>query len=95
MPFRRLCADFGCEVSMGEMVFARHLIKGDFIERARLRRAANERVFGVQIATKTVEEGVRAAELAAEEGADCAHVCGRPVAVRACARTCLGVCQNS
>ncbi len=23
LPFRRLCADFGCEVSVGEMIFAR------------------------------------------------------------------------
>ena len=29
LPFRRLCAAYGMEVSMGEMVFVRHLLKGD------------------------------------------------------------------
>ena len=80
LPFRRLCADFGCEVAMGEMVFARSLIKGDKVEMARLRRAANERLFGVQIATNGVEEGVRAATLAADAGADWVDLnCGCPI----------------
>ena len=38
LPFRRLCAEFGAEVTLGEMIFARQLLKGDVIERARLRR---------------------------------------------------------
>ena len=70
LPFRRLCADFGCDVSVGEMVFARNLLKGDRIEKARLRRSANEKVFGVQMATNEVEEGISAATVAAEYGAD-------------------------
>ena len=28
LPFRRLCADFGMEVSLSEMVYARSLLKG-------------------------------------------------------------------
>ena len=55
---------------MGEMVFARHLLKGDPRERARLRRASTEAFFGVQIATNCEEEGRKAIALAAEEGAD-------------------------
>lgn len=70
LPFRRLCADFGCNAAMGEMVFARMLLKGDRIEHARLRRAPNEPFFGVQIATNEVEEGIGAAKLAADAGAD-------------------------
>lgn len=27
LPFRRLCCDFGCEVTMSEMAFARQLLK--------------------------------------------------------------------
>ena len=62
LPFRRLCADFGMQVGMGEMIFARNLIKGDKIEAARLRRASNEQSFCVQIATNDVDEGRRAVE---------------------------------
>jgi tRNA-dihydrouridine synthase 3 len=80
LPFRRLCADFGCDVAVGEMVFARYLIKGDHRETARLRRAPNEKIFGVQIATNEVEEGVRAVSLAADAGADWVDLnCGCPI----------------
>ena len=57
LPFRRLCGDFGMEASVGEMVFARYLIAGDRVEKARLRRAENEQFFGVQIATNEIDEG--------------------------------------
>ncbi len=80
LPYRRLCADFGMEVSMGEMIFARMLLKGDRQEKARLRRAANERNFCVQIATNDIEEGIGAAKLAAEAGADWVDLnCGCPI----------------
>ena len=46
MPFRRLCTDFGAEVTMSEMSFARFLIKGEPIEKARLKKAENEHCFG-------------------------------------------------
>lgn len=65
---------------MGEMIFARQLVKGDKIERARLRRAPNENFYGVQIATNTVEEGVRAIQFAADAGADWVDLnCGCPI----------------
>jgi len=80
LPFRRLCADFGCTVSMGEMVFARTLLSDDPKEKARLRRAPNEGLFGVQIATNNVEEGARAIERAAAAGADWVDLnCGCPI----------------
>lgn len=46
VPFRRLCAAFGAEVTMSEMSFARMLLKGDVVEKARLRKADNEHCFG-------------------------------------------------
>jgi hypothetical protein len=46
LPFRRLCADFGAEVTTSEMVFARELIRGNPVERTRLKRAANEQLYG-------------------------------------------------
>lgn len=48
-PFRRLCQDFGMKISIGEMVFARNLLRGDPIERARLRKPLTnqDELFGV------------------------------------------------
>jgi tRNA-dihydrouridine synthase 3 len=64
LPYRRLCADFGCKVAFGEMIYARNLLKGDAVEHARLRRAPNEGgLFGVQIATNDVEEAVASLKL--------------------------------
>lgn len=45
-----------------------HTLRGDRVERARLKMAPNEHCFGVQIATKTIAEGVAAAKLAQEAG---------------------------
>lgn len=80
LPFRRLCADFGAEVSMSEMVFSRMLVRGKRAEKARLKRAANEPLYGVQIAAKSADEGVAAGMLAAEAGADFVDLnCGCPI----------------
>jgi len=81
LPYRRLCADLGCQISVSEMVYARSLIKGDAVERARLRRAPNEECFGVQIATNNVEEGRKAMELITRaETADFVDLnCGCPI----------------
>ena len=102
LPFRRLCADFGMNVSVSEMVYAKFLLQGDRIEQARLRRwlpqyhndddddgmanknenendtvsryqnttAQTQQIYGVQIATNDVQEGVAAMRLAAAAGAD-------------------------
>jgi tRNA-dihydrouridine synthase 3 len=70
LPFRRLCADYNASVLYSEMAFARNLCKGEPRERALMRRAANEPTFGVQIATKTIDEGVRAGMEIATNGAD-------------------------
>lgn len=70
LPFRQLCADFGAEVTMSEMAFARQLLKGDRKEAAMLRRAPNEACYGVQIATNAIDEGLRAGRAVAETGAD-------------------------
>lgn len=78
--FRALCVAHGAEVTMGEMSFARFLVKGDRQEVARMRRHATESLFGAQIATKTIDEGVAAAEIAAKNGADWVDLnCGCPI----------------
>mmetsp|Transcript_23220 Transcript_23220/g.64375 ORF Transcript_23220/g.64375 Transcript_23220/m.64375 type:complete len:475 (-) Transcript_23220:1945-3369(-) len=80
LPFRRLCADFGMQASVSEMIYARSLLKGDPIEKARLRRWTGEPIFGVQIATNQISEGVDAIRQAAGMGADfCDLNCGCPI----------------
>jgi tRNA-dihydrouridine synthase 3 len=80
LPFRRLCSDFGMEVSYSEMVYSRFLIKGDRVEATRLRRPENEKFFGVQIATNQIEEGVKAIQIAYDSGADFVDLnCGCPI----------------
>ena len=66
------------------MAFARGLARNDLVERARLRRseieASEENCFGVQLATNTVDEGVKAAKLAADAGARFVDLnCGCPI----------------
>jgi tRNA-dihydrouridine synthase 3 len=80
LPFRRLCVDFGCNVTVSEMVFARFLLKGNPVEKARLRRHASEPLYGVQIATNQISEGVNAGRLAFDAGADFLDLnCGCPI----------------
>lgn len=82
LPYRRLCADLGCTTaSLSEMVFARSLLGGCPVERARLRRAPGERCFGVQVATNGVDEGAAAMRTIREAGtADFVDLnCGCPI----------------
>ena len=58
----------------------KHLLEGDRREAARWRRCDNEELFGVQIATNVIDEGVRAIELAKEHGASWVDLnCGCPI----------------
>lgn len=65
-PFRRLCVeDFGAQVTVSEMAYARFLLKGSQAEKARTRppplnTTPPEHVFGVQIATNSIDEGIKA-----------------------------------
>jgi len=80
LPFRRLCADFGMQSSLSEMIYARSLLKGDPVEQARLRRWKGELTYGVQFATNQVSEGVDAIRQAEKMGADfCDLNCGCPI----------------
>eukprot|EP00986_Skeletonema_menzelii_P001766 scaffold488_cov142-Skeletonema_menzelii.AAC.5 len=81
LPFRRLCADFGMEVSLSEMVYARSLLRGSPVEQARLRCWEGEHIFGVQIATNQVEEGLNAIRKLQESAVVqfCDLNCGCPI----------------
>ena len=80
LPFRRLCCDYGARVTVGEMAYARMLLKGNPVELARLKPAANEACFGAQLATNVIQEGIDAAHLAAQAGATWIDLnCGCPI----------------
>ena len=79
LAFRRFCAELSCKVTMSEMIICRNLIKGEPRERALLRRSNNEHTYGVQIATNMIEEGIKAGQLAKEQGAEFLDLnCGCP-----------------
>ena len=84
LPFRRLCADFNSNFTMSEMAYARNLFKGyhkaQKKERALAKKGPTEKYFGFQIATKSSDEALRAAELAVIEGATWIDLnCGCPI----------------
>ncbi len=79
-PYRRLCQAFGATLTMGEMAVARQLLKGVRSEFALIRRGADERFFGVQLAGNDPEEMAEASKLVAERGADLVDLnCGCPI----------------
>ena len=85
LAFRRLCADFGCTHTMSEMAIARNLFRGYHKnvrkERALCRKSELDKsIFGFQIATKSSDEAIKAAEFAKENGASWIDLnCGCPI----------------
>lgn len=74
LPYRRLCQELGADVTMSEMVVARRLRQKRRSEFALIRRAVDERCFGVQLAGNKPEEMAWAAQLVEERGADLVDV---------------------
>jgi tRNA-dihydrouridine synthase 3 len=74
LPYRRLCQELGARVTMSEMTVARRLKQKRRSEFALIRRAPDERFFGVQLAGNKPDEMAWAAALAAERGADLVDV---------------------
>ena len=70
LPYRRLCQELGARVTMSEMAVARRLKQKRRSEFALIRRASDERFFGVQLAGNNPEEMAWAAALVAARGAD-------------------------
>ena len=70
LPYRRLCQELGADVTMSEMVVVRRLRQRSRGEFALIQRAADERCFGVQVASKHPDELAWGAELVASRGAD-------------------------
>ena len=70
LPFRRLCAAFGAEATMSEMVFSTALAKGSRRDVALMRKHPEEKLFGAQILAAQPEAAVQAALTAQEMGVD-------------------------
>ena len=74
LPYRRLCVELGAHFTMSEMTVARRLRQKRRGEFALIRRSADERQFGVQLAGTNPEEMGWAAGLVEAHGADLVDV---------------------
>merc|ERR1719482_1385909 len=72
LPFRRLCVQLGCDVTVSEMAMADQLVNGNRGELALVRRHPSETCFGVQIAGAHPETMAKCAEFL--DGLDCDFV---------------------
>lgn len=80
LAFRRLCVEFGAQVTVGEMAVARRLLRDDTREFALLKSHPDEPFFGVQLAGNQAEELAEAARLAESRGARFVDLnCGCPI----------------
>lgn len=67
MTLRRICVDFGADITTSEMCMANNLVKGQVSEWALLRRHPSEKCFGVQLAGGFINDLSYAAELIRRE----------------------------
>lgn len=80
LAFRRLCVEFGAQVTVGEMAVARRLLRGEGREFALLKSHAEEPCFGAQLAGNNADELGESARLAESRGARFVDLnCGCPI----------------
>lgn len=80
LPFRRLCLQHGCTVTMGEMAYAYQVVKRSKSELALLRKHPDETCFGAQIAASRAPDAIAAGLAAVERGASWVDLnCGCPI----------------
>ena len=66
LPFRRVCKDYGCEITCGEMAMTTSLLQGQLSEFALIRRHPSETIFGVQLCGSFVDTLTRTVQLLEE-----------------------------
>jgi tRNA-dihydrouridine synthase 3 len=80
LPFRRLCVEFGADVTVGEMAVVKKLLSNSPAEFALLRSHPSEPFFGAQLADKKPETLALGAQIAEARGARFIDLnCGCPI----------------
>jgi len=80
LPFRRLCVEFGAEVTVGEMAVVYKLLRDRNREFALLRSHPDEPLFGAQLAERKPDALAEGARIAAARGARFVDLnCGCPI----------------
>ena len=80
LPFRRVCLQHGCVVTMGEMAYGYQVVRRSKSELALLRKHPDESCFGAQIAASKAADAIPASLAAVERGAAWVDLnCGCPI----------------
>ncbi|KAJ2760175.1 tRNA-dihydrouridine synthase 3 [Coemansia nantahalensis] len=67
LPFRRVCKEFGVDITCSEMAIANNILQGSQTELALLKRHKSETIFGVQLAGSRADVIGRATEFVSRE----------------------------
>lgn len=66
LPFRRICVDYGADITCGEMALATSILSGTASEYSLLKRHPCEKIFGVQLAGGFADTMAKASQIVVE-----------------------------